>query len=150
MTAPPIPQIENLYETLNGGQTSTKLDLSSADLQLPLDEASKDCTAINTHRGLFRYTCLPLGISSSPYIFQRSMDILLQDIPHVSVYIDDVSILGETEASHVKNLDAVLRRLSDAGMTIHKEKCVFQAKEVEYLGCRINAEVATHPVVDKV
>ena len=37
----PIPRIEDLYATFNGGQTFTKLDLSSAYLQLPLDEASK-------------------------------------------------------------------------------------------------------------
>ena len=100
-----------------------KLDLSSAYLQFPFDEASKDCTTINTHRGLFKHTRLPLGISSSPSIFQQSMDTLLQGIPHVSVYIDDILISGETEADHVKNLDAVLCRLSDAGMTIRKEKC---------------------------
>ena len=145
----PIPRIEDLYDPLNGGQTFTKLELSSAYLQLPLDEASKDCTTINTHRGLFRYTRLTLGISSLPSIFQRSMDTLLQDIPHVSVYIDDIFISRKTEADHVKNLDAVLRRLSDAGMTVCKEKCVFQAKEVEYLDYRIDAE-GLHPAVDKV
>ena len=64
---------------------------------------------INTHKGLFRYTCLPFGISSAPGIFQET---LLQGIPHATVYIDDILITGETEADHLQTLEAVLEQLA--------------------------------------
>ena len=61
----PIPKVEDLFATLQKGETFTKLDLSQAYQQLPLDEESKKYTVINTNRGLFRYTRLPFGISSA-------------------------------------------------------------------------------------
>ena len=43
---------------------------------------------INTHKGLFRYTQLPFGISSVPGIFERVMERLLQGVKGVVVYLD--------------------------------------------------------------
>ena len=67
----PIPKIEDLFVHLAGGKTFTKLDLSQAYQQLPLDEESKSFVVINTHKCLFRYTRLPYGISSAPGIFSE-------------------------------------------------------------------------------
>ena len=82
----PIPRIEELFASLTGGQAfTTKLDLSHAYLQIPLDETSRYVT-INTHKGLFEYRRLPFGVASAPSIFQRIMENLLQGIPRVCVY----------------------------------------------------------------
>ena len=83
----PIPKAEDLFATLERGKPFTKLDLSQAYQQLKLDEGSRKYVVINTHKGLFRYTRLPYGISSAPGIFQKAMEGLLQGIPHVTVYI---------------------------------------------------------------
>ena len=45
----PIPKVEDLFAQLAGGKTFTKLDLSQAYQQLPLDEESKSYVVINTH-----------------------------------------------------------------------------------------------------
>jgi len=59
----PIPKVEDLFAKLSKGKYFSKLDLSQAYQQLPLDEQSKKYVVINTHRGLFRFTRLPFGIS---------------------------------------------------------------------------------------
>ena len=76
----PIPRVEDLFAQLAGGKMFTKLDLSQAHQQLPLDEELKSYVVINTHKGLFHY---PYGISSAPGIFQRVMESLLQGIPGI-------------------------------------------------------------------
>ena len=90
----PIPKPQELFASLAGGEKFTKLDLSQAYQQLLLDEKSKELMTINTHKGLFRYTRLPFGVASAPAIFQRTMDSILQGIPRVCCYIDDILISG--------------------------------------------------------
>ena len=145
----PLPKIEELFTDLAGGKTFTKLDLSHAYLQLPLGDVTRPLTTINTHKGLFQYTRMPFGISSAPAVFQRTMDNLFKGLPHVTTYIDDIVVTGATDEEHLRNLDNVLDRLREAGVRLKKEKCIFQANQVEYLGHLINAE-GLHPSPSKV
>ena len=66
----PIPLPEDVFRKLAGGQRYTKLDLTSAYQQMPLDSKSQEYVIINIHRGLYRYKRLPFGVASSPAIFQ--------------------------------------------------------------------------------
>nr|XP_061834657.1 uncharacterized protein K02A2.6-like [Nerophis lumbriciformis] len=145
----PIPKTEDLLAVLGCGQKFTKLDMSQAYQQLRLDEDSKKFTTINTHRGLYQYTRLPYGVSSAPGIFQRTMDGLLQGLPQVVVRVDDILVTGKDDASHLKNLGEVLERIAAAGLRLRRQKCVFMAPEVVYLGYKINCN-GIHPVADKV
>jgi len=67
----PLPKINDLFASLAGGQTFSKLDLANAYLQIPLDEATQKVLTNNTHKGLYKYKRLPFGVSAAPAIFQR-------------------------------------------------------------------------------
>ena len=88
---------------------------------------------MNTHKGLFKYTCLPFGISSAPGIFQRVMEGLLQGIPRVVVYLDILNA-GTTDKEHIQALNEVLTHLEKVGLRVKKEKCVFMIKSIKVLG----------------
>ena len=145
----PIPKTENLLATLDGGNKFTKLDMSQANQQLVLDEDSKKYTTINTHKGLYQYNRLPFGVSSSPGIFQRTMENLLQGIPHVVVRIDDILVSGKDDPDHLDNLETVLSKFSTAGEKLRLAKCLFMQPEVTYCGYLINGD-GIQPVAAKV
>ena len=85
----PLPRIEDIFAALQGGKLFSKLDLSRAYQQFPLDPDSKKFTTINTHKGLFQFERLPFWISTAS-IFQRLMKNLLHGLPNVCVCIDDI------------------------------------------------------------
>ena len=68
------------------------------------EESSRELVTINTHRGLYRYKRLPFGVASAPAIFQKVMDTVLQGLPRVICYLDDILVTGSTEEEHVQNL----------------------------------------------
>lgn len=143
------PNINDIYAKLSGGQLYSKLDLSHAYQQVVLDKDSQRLTTINTSKGLFVYERLPFGVSSSPGIFQRIMEQLLQNIPMTAVYLDDVLVTGRTAEEHDRNLEMVLTRLQDAGLHLKESKCIFRQTSCTYLGHKIDAE-GIHPTKDKV
>ena len=145
----PIPKIEDLFSSLGGGKVFSKIDLSQAYQQVPLEENSRKIVVINTQKGLFRYTRLPFGISSAPGIFQRVMENLLQGLTGVIVYIDDILIAGSNEEEHTRRLEEVLSRLEKAGLRAQRSKCQFGVHSVSFLGHRIDGE-GVHPLPDKV
>ena len=138
-----------MFAKLAKGKRYTKLDLSQAYLQVPIDEESKRLLVVNTPRGLFRYTRLPYGVSSAPGIFQRLMENVLQGIPNVIVYIDDILVTGANEEEHLKTLSLVLDHLEKDGFRARKSKCQFMVPSVSYLGHLID-QFGLHPLQEKV
>ena len=105
----PLPKPDELFTALVGGKHFTKLDLKHAYQQMLLDEESRKLVTINTHKGLYRYTRLPVGIAPAPAIFQKTMDTILQGLPRVICYIDDILLTGSTDEEHYSNLEEVLK-----------------------------------------
>ena len=138
--------MEELLASLSGGNLFSKLDMSQAYLQLPLDEESKEYVTVNTHKGLYRYNRLPFGISSAPSIFQRTMETLLQGIKGVLVYI---LITGPTIEEHLSTLDKVLEKLGGTNLRLNKPKCFFLQPSIEYLWHIIDKD-GLHPTEEKV
>ena len=145
----PLPQVEDLFASVAVGQAFSKLDLAHAYLQLPLDEASEPLLTINTSKGLHQYRHLPFGVSSTPAIFQRTIKSILRGLPHTSVYLDDILVTGHSEKEHLRNLEAVLQRLEEAGIRLKQKKCAFLLPEVDYLGHHLSAE-GLRPTMDKI
>ena len=76
------------------------------------------------------------------------MDNLLQSIPRVCVYLDDILVTGKSTEKHLKNLEEFLSRLRNAGMGLKKSKCAFLLPQVEYLGHQIS-EKGLQPTTQK-
>ena len=145
----PLHNAEDMFASLNGGKVFSKIDLTHAYQQLEIIEASKQYLTINTHKGLYRYQRMPYGVTSTPSIFQSVMDKLLNGIPGVQCYLDDIILCSKSVNEHIELLDKVLTMVVRAGVRVNKQKCLFSQSSVEYLGHRID-EYGIHPTVEKV
>ena len=145
----PLPKPDDLMATLAGGKRFSKIDLTNAYQQMTLEKQSRDLVTINTHKGLYRYTRLPFGVASAPAIFQKTMDTVLQGLPKVICYLDDILITGSTDEEHLENVEKVLERLKKYGIRAKRQKCSFLSSSVEYLGHCVDA-TGLHTTPDKV
>ena len=125
------------------------VDLSSAYQQVLLDEESKEYVTINTHLGLFRYTRLPFGVASSPAIFQKTMDSVINGFQGIGGTLDDLIITGSKDETHFRNLEGALERMSSMGIRLKREKCVFMKPSVEYFAFVVDRD-GIHPSPRKV
>ena len=145
----PIPRFEDLLAALPKASYFSKLDLSQAYQQLVVDEATQELLTINTHRGLFKVKRLAFGISSAPGLFQRVMETILQGLPGVVVFLDDILIVGSTKTEHDARLRMVLSRLQSAGLRLRADKCAICKTQVVFLGHLLSAN-GIQPLADKV
>ena len=123
----PLPRVDDIFASLPGGKTFSKLDLANAYQQVPLEQQSKQLDTINTHKGLYCYN----------------------RFPNTCIYLDDVLVTGNTQESHLANLEAVLSKLQTADLRLKCSKCTFMKPSVEYLGHQISAK-GIQPTEDKV
>ena len=60
------PQSRRDFNKLNGGKAFSKIDLSEAYLQIPVEENSSKLLCINKHRGLYKFDRLVFRIKVAP------------------------------------------------------------------------------------
>ena len=132
----PLPRVDESIDALAGAKYFSVLDLKSGFWQCQLDEASKEKTAFPTHRGLFEYNVLPMGLCNSPAVFSRLMNDVLAGLTWNAclVYLDDTIVIGRHFQEHLENLRLVLDRFRRANLQINPKKCHFLKKQVRYLG----------------
>ena len=145
----PLPSVDDTIARIGDASVFSKIDLSQAFLQLPLDQQSKQYTVINTPVGLFQYNYLPFGLTASPGIFQAFLSETLAHINNLIIYQDDVLVLTKDLKSHKETLNEVLNSLKNKGIKVNFNKCKFLCDNVEYLGHTFDSK-GVHPNYSKV
>ena len=134
----PVRQLTDFTANLAGKKVFSKVDLFKGYHQIPVAPEDVKKTGVITPFGLFIFPCTPFGLKNAGQDFQRLMDELLGDIPHVFVYIDDILIASETHEQHAKDLEEVFQILHDNGMVVNRKKCVLGKSSLEFLGYRVD------------
>lgn len=135
----PLPHVDELLSSLRGATLFSTIDLANTYYQVPLHKDSRDITAFITHKGLFRFCRVPYGLASAPSAFQKMMATILEGVPGVQNYLDDL-IYGGTADEHDHTLHTVLLKLKEAGLVLNDEKCHFRKTTLHFLGHVITAD----------
>ena len=132
----PIPDTKHLLDSLHGSKYFSAIDLSSAYYQCEVKEEDKEKTAFATRRGHYEFNRMPFGLCGAPATFQRLMHVVLKMENWTSclIYLDDVLIFGKDYSEHLKRLELIFEKLSEAGIKLSPDKCNFFKTELQFLG----------------
>lgn len=67
------------------------------------------------------------GVASAPAIWQREIEKKLNDIPGVTVFLDDINITCANDREFLERLELVLKRLHE-----HSLKLLLQCREMPH------------------
>eukprot|EP00833_Pecoramyces_ruminatium_P004031 jgi/Orpsp1_1/1178063/evm.model.c7180000063880.1 len=137
-----IPNITEIFDSLDGAKIFTTLDLYSGYHQILMDEESIEVTSFTTKFGNYQFKVMPFGLTGAPATFQREMNRILFPLIGKCVYnfIDDILIYSKTVEEHLEHIKQVLSILEEHKLKINIEKCSFMQSEVEVLGHKVSAE----------
>ena len=75
------------------------------------------------------------------------MESILQAIPGVIAYLDDILVSAAMEGEHLQKLEVVFERLEKAGLRARLSKCEFMVPSRSYLGHHIDQD-GLYPLPD--
>lgn len=145
----PIALIQDYSSILAGKKIFSKIDLKKAFHHIPVAEEDVPKTAVLTPFGLFEFLCMPFGLRNAAQTFQRFINEVLSGLEFVYAYIDDLLIASTTQEEHEEHLRSVFKRLSEYGLCISPDKCVFGSDQIDFLGYRITPD-GVAPLPDRV
>lgn len=142
----------DLQNKIAGCTVFGKADLKKAFWQLLVDRATSQLCAVTVEEDIYLPTRLPQGLSVSAQICQRVItgifrgdygtgeeNLLECHEGHLLIYIDDILLAAYDEPRHESLWRKVLTRAQKYNCKISKEKSIYKAEQVKYVGRTISA-----------
>ncbi|UYV71381.1 hypothetical protein LAZ67_8002859 [Cordylochernes scorpioides] len=141
----PLPRIEDILDRLARAKYFSTADVSSAYWQVPIHPDSRPLLAFATIDGLYQPTRLPFGLKTSPQIYERAINQVLQGhgLDCVAHYFDDFVIYSETLEEHQEHLRRFFAFCDAENLQLNLTKCEFFRQTIEFLGYTITAGTTT-------
>lgn len=138
----PLPNIQELIDSLGGANFYSTLDAASGFWQLPMADDSIEKTGFTTKFGTFEFLTMSFGLTSAPASYQRTMSKILESYigRFVYVFIDDIIIFSGSLSEHVDHLRLVFEKCMEYNLRLKKVKCKFCQSKVRYLGHTISKD----------
>ena len=126
------------------GYFMCKVDLQDAYYLVPIHPSSRKFLRFRFSEQIYQFTCLPFGLSVSPFIFTK----LIKPITNTlrlngftsTVYLDDFLCIAKNYEKCMHNVEATLGLLTRLGFIINKNKsCLTPNTRCNFLGMIIDS-----------
>lgn len=137
---------------LRAARVGTKLDIQSAFRHVLVDAEQRRLLGFVVEGSLFRYRCLPFGISWSPALFIRCLQPAITAARRAGItivwYVDDILITAPTVQQLDNDMVRLLGILRDHGWAAAKDKTFPHAySAVPFLGLLVQFRNDASPVL---
>jgi hypothetical protein len=102
-----VTPMREILQTFYGAKYIMSLDLSSAFLQVRLEQSSRQWTAFQFESNVYQFTTVPYGFKNSLAAFIRALEKVLGDCGlnnNLVTYVDDLLIHSSTFTKHLHHI----------------------------------------------
>ena len=118
-----VPTFEETLQEVSYAKVFSKLDLNMAFHQIELHPDSREITTFAVPDDLYRYKRLLFGVNMATEKFQQIVWQVIKGCPGAYNLYDDLQVVGADDKEHDKNLDRVMCKLEESGLTLNYDKC---------------------------
>ena len=137
----PMTTAEDLFRRLSGKKYLSKIDLTKGYWQIPVAPEDVHKTAFVTPDVQYEFTRMPFGMVNSGATLVRGLRKILEGMPGVGSYVDDIVIYSDSWEDHIKTLKELFSRLRMARIKARPTKCLLGASRMEFLGHQVGGDV---------
>ncbi|GJV94831.1 reverse transcriptase domain-containing protein [Tanacetum coccineum] len=137
----PLPFMDQMLERLVRNKYFYFLDGFSGYFQIPIDPNDQEKTTFTCLFSTYAYRRMTFRLCDAPTTFQRCMLAIFYDMieESVEVFMDDLSVFGNSLDTCLNNLAKMLQRCKDTHLVLNWEKCHFMVKEGNVLGHKVSS-----------
>jgi hypothetical protein len=157
--------MDELFRKMRDSDFITKIDMKAEFHLLRMAMGHEKFTAFRTKFRLFGYMVMPFGWTNAPATIQREINCILRPLLGMELvidtkvaieedggmvvvaYVNDILIATkESLEKHHRQVSKVFQLLRDNHMCVQIERCIFDAKEVPFLGFMVSSTgLRMHP-----
>jgi hypothetical protein len=94
-------------------------------------------TACVSLDGLWKWLVVPQGVSNIPAWIMQMVSDVLKKKGYCVVFMDDISIVSDSEEEHGRHIRAVIDTLCKTNFKLMNKKYTFGQMEMECVGCSV-------------
>ena len=147
--------LDTATELMFPGAWMASIDLKEAYYAIPVSEADQKFLVFQWEKKFFKFTCMPFGLSSAPWIFTKTLRPIFAEFHkkgHMGFgYIDDSFIIGESFQKCEASVKFLYQMFQKLGFRVHERKSILTpCKEIKFLGYILNSkDMSVTPSEDK-
>jgi len=128
--------MHTLQDLIHQDAWLAKLDLKDAYFTVPVCPEYQKFSVLEDN---YQFTCLPLGLSCSPWAFTKLLKLVMVFLRHRGIhiifYIDDMLLIADSPAQVNEHVAVVQFVLENLGFVLNVEKSITTpSQRIEFLG----------------
>lgn len=137
-----LPTMDHVLQSVVGSEVMSMLDGYSGYNQISVASEDQHKTAFITPWSTFAYSRMPFGLINAGATFQRAMNSSFRDLRDkiIVIYLDDLTVYSKRRKHHLRDLERVLERCRQHGISLNPKKSVFFVEEGKLLGHIVSRE----------
>jgi len=146
--------IVTVRHTVRQGDFMAKIDLTDAYFTIPVFQGHRKFLRFRWKNKTYEYTCLPFGLSSSPWVFTKLLRVAVAFFRRLGIrlviYLDDLLIVGSSSEDCTSAITQVIATLESLGFSINFKKSeTVPSQLIEYIGLITDSLSMSFRLTDK-